>query len=74
MRRMGNVWGVSTMMSSMIRLDMLLSVGRGGPSRHQLNGGVCWVGDSPVVLTQGFSGFSWPCSRVVIPKVIVFYI
>ena len=48
--------------------------GEGGPSRHQLNGGVCMVGDSPVVLTQGFSDFSWPCSRVVIPKVIVFYI
>ena len=28
MRRMGNVWGVSTMMSSMIRLAMPLSGGR----------------------------------------------
>ena len=29
-RRMGNVWGVSTMMSSVIRLATLLSGGREG--------------------------------------------
>ena len=73
-RRMGNVWGVSTMMSSVIQLATLLSGGEGGLSGHQLNGGVCWVGDSPVFLTQGFSDFSWLCSKVVIPKVILFYI